>query len=287
MANVRGLDDILGGGGGDDDHSKFNDYYAGGEKSGQLLRGAPEDEESEDEDQVGSIFDKVRRAGGVAGTADDLQAPAQAFRGVGRTLAGGVNEEQQASGPAVHVVTFYRNGVFTVDDGPPRNVDDPANFPFINSISKGECPRELDPGNSAAPVTVNLVRSDADYEPPARARQAAFVGQGRTLGSSRGAETSAAPGSSQQQQAAATWTGVDDSQPTTSLQLRLADGSRLVARFNHTHTLGHVRSFISTARSDITGPYTLATAFPPKTLDDDSVTLVDAGLLNAVLIQKQ
>ena len=120
-----------------------------------------------------------------------------------------------------------------------------------------------------------------------------------------------------------------------------------VARFNHTHTLADVRSFISAARPDITvrllpttrpchvesslyfsvlmracktihylmdklscalcmccakplllnivvhdhssclqGAYTLATAFPPKALSDNSITLEAAGLLNAVLIQK-
>lgn len=287
MANVRGLDDILGRGGDDDDTKKFNDYYAGGEKSGQLLRGAPDDEESEDEDQVGSFFNKVRSAGGVAGTAEDLEQPSSAFRGTGRTLAGGVSEESN-QGPSVHRVTFYRNNVFTVDDGPARQVNDPANYDFINSISKGECPRELDPGTSAVPVTVNLIRVEEDYEPPAggRANPAAFVGQGRTLGSSRPAAPAAAS-SSQSAAAAGEWQGVDESQPTTSLQLRLSDGSRMVARFNTTHTLGDVRSFIRASRPDMTGAYTLATAFPPKVLDDDTTSLEAAGLLNAVLIQKQ
>jgi UBX domain-containing protein 1 len=106
---------------------------------------------------VGNIFNQVRRSGGVSGTAEDLEQPTSNFNGVGRTLAGGVSEvmtfpaiplaatcshrfmrlqARQPTGPAVHRVTFYRNGVFTIDDGPPRQVADPANFPFINSISK-------------------------------------------------------------------------------------------------------------------------------------------------------
>jgi hypothetical protein len=37
---------------------------------------------------------------------------------------------------------------------------------------------------------------------------------------------------------------VDESQPTTSIQLRLGDGTRLVAKFNHTHTVGDIRRFV-------------------------------------------
>lgn len=38
-----------------------------------------------------------------------------------------------------------------------------------------------------------------------------------------------------------TWEGPDESQPTTSIQLRLADGSRMVAKFNLTHTVADIR----------------------------------------------
>lgn len=41
-----------------------------------------------------------------------------------------------AEGPISHVITFYRNAIFTVNDGPARRVDDPANMAFIASISK-------------------------------------------------------------------------------------------------------------------------------------------------------
>lgn len=65
-----------------------------------------------------------------------------------------------------HVVKFYRNNIFTVDDGPARHMDDPANLDFINSVSKGECPKELDPGSSSADVTVNLLRVEEEYVLP-------------------------------------------------------------------------------------------------------------------------
>jgi UBX domain-containing protein 1 len=115
-------------------------------------------------------------------------------------------------------------------------------------------------------------------------RYVAFGGSGRTLGGG-GASSSAPP--APQQQPAGEWEGVDESKPTTSLQLRLYDGSRLVARFNHTHTLADVRRFVRASRPDMAAPYTLGTAFPPAPLTDEAATLEAAGLLNAVLIQRK
>ena len=41
---------------------------------------------------------------------------------------------------------------------------------------------------------------------------------------------------------------VDQAAPTTSIQLRLADGTRLVSRFNNHHTVRDVRGFIDASR---------------------------------------
>eukprot|EP00878_Enallax_costatus_P001620 GHUV01001771.1.p1 GENE.GHUV01001771.1~~GHUV01001771.1.p1 ORF type:complete len:283 (+),score=97.43 GHUV01001771.1:128-976(+) len=282
MANIKGLSDINGEGS-DDENRKHNDYYAGGEKSGQLIRGAPE-EDSDDEDRVGSIFQKAKAVGAKQGTVDDLPEESK-FRGQSRTLAGGQGAAAQGGGqPLNHVVKFYRNHIFTVDDGPPRTMDDPANVDFINSVSKGECPQELDPGNSSAEVTVNMLRVEEDYEVP---KYVAFAGSGRTLGSSSaaGASSSAAAGSSTADRGE--WKGVDESQPTTSIQLRLSDGSRMVARMNTTHTVADIRRFIRAARPDMTGGYQLLTGFPPAPIADESHTLEAAGLLNAVINQRK
>lgn len=122
-------------------------------------------------------------------------------------------------------------------------------------------------------------------------RAPAFKGTGRTLGG----EPSAASSSSSAAAAAAAsdagggeWAGVNESKPTTSLQLRLFDGSRMVARFNTTHTVADVRRFIRAARPDLAAvPFTLATAFPPSTIEDSAQTLEAAGLLNAAIIVKK
>lgn len=125
-------------------------------------------------------------------------------------------------------------------------------------------------------------------------RYVAFSGSGRTLGASSSSSSAAGAGSSSQPLGATTastppgeWAGADDSKPTTSLQLRLYDGSRLVARFNHTHTIADIRVFLRAARPDMTGPYTLTAGFPAAPLTDEGRTLEAAGLLNAVIIQKR
>lgn len=48
-------------------------------------------------------------------------------------------QKEEGTTQMVHTVTFYNNG-FTVDDGPLRQQDDPANAPFLQSIEKVRAP---------------------------------------------------------------------------------------------------------------------------------------------------
>ncbi|KAK9811242.1 hypothetical protein WJX72_000506 [[Myrmecia] bisecta] len=279
----------------DSDDDGANEYYAGGEKSGQVVRGAPKSKD-EAADRVAGLFEKARQAGATQGTAEDLQAPkpqSGAFSGTARTLAGDApvapaQALAPASQPVVHTITFYNNGIFVVDNGEPRHVHDPANLPFMMSIQKGECPAELEPESPGTPINVNLVRKDDEYKPPAKPRYAAFSGPGHSLtggassSSSVAASSSVPPGTSDDVK----WEGVKESEPTTSIQLRLNDGSRLVVRFNLSHTVGDVRRFIQASRPDMRSGYALMTAFPSAQLTDDSQTIGAAGLSNAVIIQK-
>jgi UBX domain-containing protein 1 len=286
----------------EEDDDDTNDYFAGGEKSGQLVRGAPKDRG----DDVEGLFEKARQAGAIEGRPSDMQPHErgfQAFEGQPRTLAGGgVESPALAAGGAQeehrHVtIAFYRNTIFTVDDGDPRRMDDPANMQFMKAIMEGRLPSELDPGDPNILMHVNLIRRDEEYEPPAQPKFKAFAGEGRKLCAPAGAgpsgigSTQTAEQQSQQQAPAAssqgaTWEGADHSKPRTSLQLRLADGSRVVADFNLEHTVGDIRRFIRAVRPDMPATYSLGTAFPPKQLQDDGVTLEAAGLANSVVIQK-
>jgi len=102
-----------------------------------------------------------------------------------------------------------------------------------NSISNGQAPQELLPASPSTPLSVNLVRKDEDWVAPPEPKYTAFAGGGNKLGG-EGAAAAAAPVAVSPQ----AWV-VDEGAPTTSLRLRLRDGSVVTARFNRTHALRH------------------------------------------------
>jgi UBX domain-containing protein 1 len=180
-----------------------------------------------------------------------------------------------------------------VNDGPLRAYDDPRNTPFMEAVSKGQCPPELVPANPTTPININLVRKDADYEPPPEPKYVAFSGAGRTLASpsapaaAESAPPDSAKGAPSKTPSSGEWS-CDESQPSASVQLRLRDGSRKVAKFNLTHTVRDVRAFIASAAPAAAGDgnYTLQLAgFPPERLDDEARAVGD-GLAGAVIIQR-
>lgn len=116
-----------------------------------------------------------------------------------------------------------------------------------------------------------------------------FQGVGRTLGSSTAPPSESPVAINHLNAAPSPSMGlvVDEKLPSTSIQLRLADGTRMIARFNHHHTIGDIRAFIDSSRSGGTRAYQLQTVgFPPKLLNDLSLTIEQAGLANSVIIQK-
>lgn len=116
-----------------------------------------------------------------------------------------------------------------------------------------------------------------------------FQGVGRTLGGSTSSEQTAAAVSAPFTSAPAPSAGliVDQSQPSTPIQLRLADGTRMVAHFNYHHTINDIRAFIDASRPGGSRTYQLqAVGFPPKPLNDLSQTIEQAGLANSVVMQK-
>eukprot|EP01024_Parvocaulis_polyphysoides_P036144 TRINITY_DN3216_c0_g1_i2.p1 TRINITY_DN3216_c0_g1~~TRINITY_DN3216_c0_g1_i2.p1 ORF type:complete len:385 (-),score=88.94 TRINITY_DN3216_c0_g1_i2:385-1515(-) len=267
----------------DDDDDQGNEYYTGGEKSGMVVKapGKKADEEVE------SLFNKAREMGAREGTSADLERPKQRnFTGAARTLDGREVEPQQDNRQQRRrQVTFYRNGVFTVDGGEARSVTDPANQPFMQAIMRGECPAELE-SPDRQPVEVDLIKKDEDYKEPEKPKVVAFTGQGNKLRDENENGESSNKSSQQQQQVSGQWEGVNESEPVTSIQLRLSDGSRMVARFNHTHTIADIRRFIRASRPDMSENYTLMTTFPRKTLVNNDKSIAEEELMNAVITQQ-
>ncbi|KAI5304882.1 hypothetical protein KEM56_005768 [Ascosphaera pollenicola] len=88
---------------------------------------------------------------------------------------------------------------------------------------------------------------------------------------------------------------VDESQPVLTLQIRLGDGSRIVGRFNATHTVGDVYEFVAARSSSVLAPHgsqgrdwVLMTTFPSKKLEAKGLALGDLEgyKRGGVLVQK-
>lgn len=268
----------------DSDSDGPQEYYTGGEKSGMLVQ-----DPSKGND-VDAIFNQARQLGAVERPLDQLQEPPRStsFTGTGRLLSGEtVQSTSQQPEAVVHNIVFWSNG-FTVNDGPLRRLDDPANAAFLESIKKSECPKELEPADRRSSVNVNLIRRNEDYREPERRQATSFQGVGRTLGSSSASmapePSEIAPISSPTPSAGLV---VDQALPSTSIQLRLADGTRLVSHFNYHHTISDIRAFIDASRPGGRPNYQLQMmGFPPKVLADETQTIEQAGLANSVVLQK-
>ncbi|KAI3495165.1 hypothetical protein L1887_37373 [Cichorium endivia] len=267
----------------DSDSDGPQEYYTGGEKSGMLVQ------DPNKKNDVDEIFNQARQLGGVEGPMENLRpSSSRSFSGTGRLLTGEpVPAAPEQPQNVVHNIVFWRNG-FTVNDGPLRRLDDPENAPFLESIRKSDCPRELEPADRRSSVHVNLIRRDENRPEPVVETQVAFQGVGRTLGSTtEEANTSNTAATTPPISAPSGGLILDSTLPSTSIQLRLADGTRMIAHFNHHHTVADIRAFINASRPDGSRTYQLQTVgFPPKQLTDPNQTIDQAGLANSVVIQK-
>jgi UBX domain-containing protein 1 len=129
------------------------------------------------------------------------------------------------------------------------------------------------------PVDVQLNKHDENYKPPPKVYKP-FSGGGHRLGSPTPGSpvrkaspvTTAAPPAT----AASSSPDIDinPDQATVALRIQLANGTRLPARFNTTHTIGDVYSFIERAYpGSHARPWVLATTFPNKDHTDKSALL--------------
>ena len=225
--------------------------------------------------------------GGARPGGDDPRSQSGNFRGAARTLGGDDEPSRVIEDPAANLpkpperverhLHFWNNG-FSVDDGPLYDSSNPENARVLEMIRRGQAPLALMNVQQNQEVDVRLEQHDGPYVQPKK-KYKPFEGGGQRLGSpvpgvtssSQPAPTSAPATSVSQQPAQPT---IDSSQPTISLQIRLGDGTRLVSRFNLTHTIGDVYAFVSASNpaSQIRS-WVLMTTFPSKELSDKDVTL--------------
>ncbi|KAG9693963.1 SEP-domain-containing protein, partial [Aureobasidium melanogenum] len=295
---------------GDDDHSDQDpqqDFFAGGEKSGLAVQ----DPNRRPQDHFNNIMNQARQNRDRPSDDDEDQAPAQssAFQGRAQTLGGDdapsrVIEDPNASaaprGPSLPRVSrtlhLWQDG-FSIDDGELHRFDDPQNAPVLALINQGRAPLALLGVQPGQEVDLQLdPHKDEKYVQPKK-KYKPFSGSGQRLGSptpglsgpttapaaATSSSTSSAPASS------APKVEVDEAQPAVQLQIRLGDGTRLVSRFNTTHTVGDIYNFVTaSSTASQSRAFTLMTTFPNKNLEDRSAKLEDLPELKrgGVVVQK-
>ncbi|XP_067146584.1 UBX domain-containing protein 2B isoform X1 [Apteryx mantelli] len=185
------------------------------------------------------------------------------------------------------LLKLWRNG-FSLDDGELRSYSDPTNAQFLESVKRGEIPVELQRLVHGGQVNLDMEdHQEQEYVKP-RLRFKAFSGEGQKLGSLT-PEIVSTPSSPEEEEKSILNAPVliDDSMPATKIQIRLADGSRLIQRFNHTHRIKDIRDFIIQSRPAFaTADFVLVTTFPNKELTDENLTLQEADILNTVILQQ-
>ncbi|ETV77262.1 hypothetical protein, variant [Aphanomyces astaci] len=248
----------------DDDEEK-QAYYTGGTSSHGGGSGL-------------SVYGNPTGAAGGNPNVDNIISRAQQQ---GREAAEGSSTSGAAVIPA-HVITFYAEG-FTVDEGEYRRRDDESNREFLSAIERGHVPRELEALHQRGEhVDISLVdKRHEQYQGKPKPQYEAFAGAGQSMGASpvdasaivRDVDTSA------------TLKPVDTTQPTTVVQIRLANGSRVRETLNTTHTVQDLHAILR-REGAATQSYVLLAGFPPKPITDMQATLEAAGLLGAAITQK-
>jgi UBX domain-containing protein 1 len=285
-----------------DEEGTQKDFFAGGEKSALAIQN-PKDAGKQ---IIDNILSKAEGEAQSRRQEPPVAGPSRPrFSGGGQTLGSEDSPSITVPDPSsrrpgvpesvTKTLTFWRDG-FSIEDGPLMRYDDPANQEILRAIQSGIAPTHLMGIQQGQRTNVHVYkRMDEDYVAPKK-KVVPFGGHGNRLGSPTPAtehSTPAAPpvttaaASSSSQAAPTPSVTIDSAQPSSSLQIRLGDGSRLVSRFNHTHTVGDVYSFVnSSSLPSRSRNYVLQTTFPNKELTDHSQTVKEAGLVNAVVVQK-
>jgi len=269
MANIHGLGPV--GKKADGKAGKNEEFSTGGHTSGQAV--------------LRPVKSGDGKASSSSNSGNDIQDILNNARG-------------QAGNPAVHdknlcLITIYSNG-FQVGSGPFRDTKDAKNQQFLTDLKKGVVPKELEPDvrrdfPGATQVGVQLVNKSTQP----------FSGD--TKGGSSGKKEdpkfdfSASAGFSLKSDGASGSNAfaaakpklhvVDESQPTTDIQLVTSDRKKTKVTFNQSATVlevyQHMQAISGIAKFDLLGGGGI-----PKPLTNPNATLKDANLLNSSFQQK-
>lgn len=121
---------------------------------------------------------------------------------------------------------MWKNG-FNIDDGQLRPYEDPKNKEFLQAIQKGELPRELINQAQGGEVQLDMQdHRDEEFVPPKN--KYVLYNDGYKLGSPTPnvVSTSSENEMKNNEEIAKQQLKLDDSKPTTQIQVRLSNSSR-------------------------------------------------------------
>merc|ERR1719242_567041 len=284
----------------DDSDSEQQAFYAGGStNSGNMILGPKKKKVT----NVGDFFKAFKEAGAEEVDPSETGASSSrgpAFSGGGFRLGSDETPSAMIGAPSTSaskedqprrfVLKMWRDG-FSVDDGDIRQYNDPQHREFLQSVMKGQIPPELVKEAKGGEVHVDMEdhRDEEFVKPKVKAKP--FQGTVNVLGSI--APSVAAPEASPSldpaaaEKAAQQKVNLNEASPVANIQVRLSDGSRLIVKLNHSHTVADLRTYINTARPQYSGvTYSLMTTFPNKELTEDTATVSAAGLAGAAVLQR-
>ncbi|KAG5366492.1 UBX domain-containing protein 1 [Yarrowia sp. B02] len=291
VAGVRTLGDLSR----DNAPPKRQDLFTGGEKSALAVQNPNRPGQGNQGNPL--VNDIIRRAEAnpARPRGDDDESEDEevgSFHGTGFTL--GSDEVQSrpvesavpTSLPKVsRSITFWQNG-FTVEDGPLYRYDDPRNQRYLETLNQGRAPLALLDVQHNQAVDINVTdRSEEAYVE----KKPVYGGSGNRLGSP-------VPGDSPAVSTPAVSTPVASSSasgPSNSasgaggsrIQIRLGDGTRLTPSFSPDLTVQALYDFVD-EHNPSGRAYVLQTTFPNKELRDKSLTLKDAQVIGAAIVQR-
>lgn len=294
---VKTFQDLMSGDNKDDDDEQ--NFFAGGGRGSGLEVENPSDPQN-------LVQDLLKKAEAGQGHPDRMNEDSSSssepkkpsFTGTGyqlgsndvpsRVIGGAKDYQPKKLEKADREITFWRDG-FQVGDGKLFRYDDPANATYLSELNSGRAPLSLLNVEYGQDVDVNVVKKlDEDYKPPKR-KIGGFHGVGQRLGSPVSGDYQ--PPKSQTPEPQEETTKQEPTKPKdegsgdTKVQIRLADGRRVVRLVESSGPVQQLYDYVSTETSS-SKPFILSHAFPVKPIEDKSQTIKEAGLINAVVVQR-
>lgn len=162
-------------------------------------------------------------------------------------------------------------------------------------IKSGRAPLEIMNVQPHQEVDVKVEQHDEKYIPPKKVYKS-FAGGGQRLGNPTPAVlnevTATSTTSDTTSQPVTDRPGtveVNESEPIITIQIRLGDGTRLSSRFNSSHTIGDLYSYVTASSAASQGrSWVLMTTFPSKELSDKEKAFGDLAEFKkgGVVVQK-